>query len=252
MNDFSIGIIGGTGGIGKLFAGFFADWGYSVCVKGRTQGPPLSDLAGRCSVVIVAVPIAATIDVIKEVGPVMPKDSLLMDLTSLKEESVKAMLSSSKAEVIGCHPLFGPDASSVKGENIILCPARGRRWLAVFRDLFASRGAVVTITSPGEHDRMMALVQGLNHFNTILMELAVRDSNIEPSRLDGFSTPMFRAKQKTGGRLFGRNAELYAALLTKNRYLPELIARYERNLSLLKDFVARGDTSGLRDLLKRT
>jgi prephenate dehydrogenase len=250
MNDFSIGIIGGTGGIGKLFAGFFADWGYAVLVKGRKKGPPLREIAGQCQVVIVAVPIAATLEVINQMGPIMPKDALLMDFTSLKGEFVKAMLAATEAEVVGCHPLFGPDVSSSRGQNIILCPARGERWLGIFRDLFAGKGAVVTIADPDEHDRMMAVIQGLNHFNTIMMELAVRDSKIKPSRLEKFSTPMFRTKQKTGKRLFGESAGLYASILTGNPYLPELIAMYEKNLSLLKGLIQRGDTSGLSELLK--
>ncbi len=251
MNDFSIGIIGGTGGIGKLFADFFTDWGYDVLVTGRKKGPSLRELALQCNVVIVAVPIAATIDVIKQVGPTMPKDALLMDFTSLKEESVKVMLAASEAEVVGCHPLFGQDISSPRGQNIILCPARGERWLGIFRDLFVSQGAVVTMASPGEHDRMMAVIQGLNHFNTILMELAVQDCKIEQSRLESFSTPIFRTKQESGKKLFGQNAELYAAILTKNQYLPELIAIYEKNLLLLKGLISSSDTSGLADLLKK-
>ena len=220
-------------------------------VTGRKKGPPLRELAGQCKVVIVAVPIAATIEVIKQVGPNMPNDALLMDFTSLKEGSIKAMLAASEAEVVGCHPLFGPDVSSPRGQNIILCPARGERWLGILRDLFVDKGAVVTIAAPGEHDRMMAVIQGLNHFNTIMMELTVQDSKMEQSRLEKFSTPMFRTKQKTGKRLFGESAELYASILTENQYLPELIAIYEKNLSLLKGFILRSDTSGLAELLKR-
>jgi len=88
------------------------------------------------------------------------------------------MLAATRAEVVGCHPLFGPDVASMKDNNIILCPARGEGWLFFLRRLFSGCGARVTITSPGEHDRMMSLTQGLTHFNTILMELTIRDSDI--------------------------------------------------------------------------
>ena len=133
MNKFAIGIVGGTGGIGKWFATFFAGEGYPVHVTGRSTGMPLPELADRCRVVIVSVPIAATIDAIRRVGPHLPEESLLMDFTSLKEEPVREMLKATAAEVVGCHPLFGPDCPSLAGENVILCPGRGERWLSGWR-----------------------------------------------------------------------------------------------------------------------
>ena len=81
MNDFAIGIIGGTGGIGKWFADFFNGEGHRVLVSGRTKGPSISEITTSCRVVIVAVPIAATLDVIRKTGPLLPEDALLMDLT---------------------------------------------------------------------------------------------------------------------------------------------------------------------------
>ena len=140
---------------------------------------PLPKLAESCRVVIVAVPIAATLDVIRTVGPHLPEDALLMDLTSLKEEPVRVMVEATAAEVVGCHPLFGPDCPSLAGQNIVLCPGRGERWLNRMEGLFAKGGARVTVTTPAEHDRMMALVQGLTHLDTILMGLTLRDSGVE-------------------------------------------------------------------------
>jgi len=47
-----------------------------------------------------------------------------MDLTSLKTEPVKAMLKSSISEVIGLHPLFGPNIRFMSGKNVAVCPVR--------------------------------------------------------------------------------------------------------------------------------
>jgi prephenate dehydrogenase len=187
MNKFAIGIVGGTGGIGKWFAAFFAAEGYPVHVTGRSTGMPLPELAGACRIVIVAVPMASTIGVIREVGPLLPEETLLMDLTSLKAEPVRAMLADSRAEVIGCHPLFGPDAPSLAGQNIVLCPARGGRWLDFLQRTFVKNGARITVTAPAEHDRMMALIQGLTHLDTILMGLTLQDSPPSQRRSSGQS-----------------------------------------------------------------
>lgn len=251
MNDFEVGIIGGTGGIGRWFAAFFAGEGYPVHVVGRNTGMPVPEIAERCRVVIVAVPIAATLGVIRTVGPQLPEDALLMDLTSLKEEPVRAMVESTAAEVVGCHPLFGPDCPSLAGQNIVLCPARGERWLNRMEALFAESGARVTVTTPAEHDRMMAIVQGLTHLDTILMGLTLRESGMETAALDAFSTPVFRAKQAIVEKVFALRPEMYAAILAGNPAMPEILDRYEKNLARLKDLLLNRDAEGLTALLKK-
>ncbi|MBU2234263.1 MAG: prephenate dehydrogenase/arogenate dehydrogenase family protein [Proteobacteria bacterium] len=250
MNGFEIGIIGGTGGIGKWFAAFFRGEGYPVHVVGRREGMPIPELARRCRVVIVSVPIAATLDVIRLVGPHLPEDSLLMDFTSLKEEPVRAMLLATTAEVIGSHPLFGPDCPSLDGQNVVLCPGRGERWLVWLEGLLANGGARVTVTTPAEHDRMMSLVQGLTHLETILMGLTLRDSGVAPSALDAFSTPNFRTKRAIVEKVFGASPELYAGLLAGNPEVAAIFGRYERNLALVKELVLSGDAAGLAALMK--
>ena len=252
MKDFQIGIIGGTGGIGRWFASFFRREGYPVQVAGRSEGMTSPELAKNCRVVIVAVPIAATLDVIRRVGPHLPPDALLMDFTSLKEEPVREMLKATTAEVVGCHPLFGPDCPSLDGQNIVLCPGRGERWLRWMEELFKKGGARVTLSTPAEHDRMMAFVQGLTHLDTILLGLTLRDSGMKASALDAFSTPIFRTKQAIVEKVFDASPHLYAGLLAGNPAMEKILDRYEKNLSLLKELILNRDAEGLTTLLKKS
>jgi len=252
MDDFEIGMIGGTGGIGRWFIPFFEAAGHPVHMVGRKEGMTLPELAARCRVVIVSVPIAATLEVIRRVGPHLPPDSLLMDFTSLKEAPVREMLKSTAAEVVGCHPLFGPDCPSLAGQNIILCPARGDRWLERFKALFLEGGACVTVATPGEHDRMMAFVQGMTHLDTILAGLTLRGAGITDEALDAFSTPVFRTKRAIFEKVFGNRPELYAGLLSGNPNMQEILEVYERNLHALKALILSGDSEGLAALMKKT
>ncbi|MCE5265312.1 MAG: prephenate dehydrogenase/arogenate dehydrogenase family protein [Deltaproteobacteria bacterium] len=249
-SDFTIGIIGGTRGVGKWFADFFAREGHAVLVSGSSDGPSLPELAATCRIVIVAVPVASTIEVIRAVGPLLTEEALLMDLTSLKAEPVKAMLASSRAEVIGCHPLFGPDAASLEGQNIVLCPARGGRWLGFLQRIFVKNGARITVTAPAEHDRMMAWVQGLTHLDTLLTGLTLRDSGVEPSELAAFSTPVFRTREAIGRKVFGPRPGLYAAILAENPNMPALLELFEKNFLKVKEMILRRDTAGIAALLK--
>ena len=125
MEKFPIGIIGGTGGIGRWFAAFFEKEGHTVHVSGRDTGLRPAQMAEACPVVIVSVPIGVTEAVIREMGPHMKKDSLLMDLTSLKAGPVRAMLEASASEVIGLHPLFGPGVPVPGGAECRALPGQG-------------------------------------------------------------------------------------------------------------------------------
>lgn len=249
MKDSEIGIIGGTGGIGRWFAAFFQSEGYTVHVAGRKTETTVTQLADRCRVVIVAVPIAATENVIRRVGPLLGTGALLMDLTSFKAGPVRAMLDATAAEVLGCHPLFGPDVLSLKDQNVVLCPGRGDRGRDWFRELLRKNGAGVVETTPARHDRMMALVQGLNHLNTMALGLTLRETGVSPGELAPFSTPIFRIKTAIVEKVFGSNPRLYAELVASNPDVAGLLDLYERNVARLKTLIAGKDAEGLADLI---
>ncbi|MCU0583871.1 MAG: hypothetical protein MUE57_08545, partial [Syntrophales bacterium] len=67
MDKFPIGIIGGTGGMGRWFAAFFEKEGHPVRVSGKDTGPRPAEMAAACPVVIVSVPIGVTEEVVREV-----------------------------------------------------------------------------------------------------------------------------------------------------------------------------------------
>jgi len=246
---FPIGIIGGTGGMGKWFADFFRRNGYPVAAAGRTRGPDFESLAASCPVVIVSVPIAVTEDVIGKIGPCLPPESLLMDLTSLKERPVRAMLAASRCEVIGLHPLFGPGVTSLSGQNIAVCPARGHSWRPWLQDILEKNGARLMETTPSRHDELMAVIQALNHFLTAALGLAVTTANIDSEELWNFSTPVFRERLDHLQRPL-RNPDLYAQLIAGNPYGGKAIQSCMDHLAGLLATVATGDTAALAARLR--
>jgi prephenate dehydrogenase len=250
MDKFSVGIIGGTGGIGRWFADFFRQGGHGVHVTGRTSGMDLPDLAMTCQVIVVSVPIGVTSEVIRRVGPFLKEDSLLMDLTSLKTEPVRVMLSSSSSEVIGLHPLFGPGVNSLEGQNVVLCPGRGRRWQPRIRAWLEGKGARVVVTTPERHDEIMAVVQGLNHLNTIALGLVLHEAGIKEEDLEKFTTPIFRAKMEIMERVFAR-PQLYAEILTLNPHVGRICDLYEKKLAELCRSIKRGDAGRLRACMEK-
>lgn len=250
MEDIPIGIIGGTGGMGRIFAGLFRQEGYTVHVAGRTTGLDIPTMAETCQVVIVSVPIGITVEIIEQIGPHMHKDALLMDLTSLKAEPIKAMLLASPSEVIGLHPLFGPGADSIAGHTIVLCPARTAGWLDWVRDILKKQGATVIETTPERHDEVMALVQVLNHLNSITMGMIMKEWGADLAELEKFTTPILTTKLAIIKELFTNNPRLYAEIITLNPHIDKILALYKKTLSEVTSVIKRGDTESFTELME--
>jgi len=250
MEDIHIGIIGGTGGMGKIFAGLFRREGYTVHVAGRTEGLDIPTMAETCQVIIVSVPIGITSEIIEQIGPHMNKDALLMDLTSLKTEPVKTMLHSSSSEVIGLHPLFGPGVDSVAGYTIVLCPARTEGWLDWVRTILKKQGATVIETTPERHDELMALVQVLNHLNSITMGMVLKEWGADLAELEKFATPILTTKLAIIKELFTNNPRLYADIITLNPHIDKILALYKKTLSEVTSVIKRGNTETFTELME--
>ena len=93
----------------------FGDLGHHILVVDRNTTLHAAEAAAAADVTIISVPIDLTEQVIAEVGPHVPEHALLMDVTSLKEAPVAAMLASTRASVVGTHPMFGPQRAYAAG-----------------------------------------------------------------------------------------------------------------------------------------
>jgi prephenate dehydrogenase len=251
MKEVQVGIIGGTRGMGKWFADYLKSRGCRVHVAGRTSGMTMAEMAASCEVVVVSVPIGVTVSIIKQIGPMMPAECLLMDLTSLKASSVAAMVESSAAEVIGCHPLFGPQVESLENQHIVLCPVRSGKWLSWLTDILEKGGALLVETTPQKHDELMSVVQGLNHFNTIMMGLALSKISAPFAQLAPFTTPLFVDKVRMVEKIFADHPQLYAEIICHNKIMGGIMPIYEQILAEIKSFVLRGDAEGLTKALEQ-
>jgi prephenate dehydrogenase len=220
-------------------------------ISGRKTTLTNVALAGRSDLVIVSVPIRDTVRVIQEIAPVLSKDQVLCDFTSLKMEPVEAMLKS-KAQVIGLHPMFGPTVSSLSRQTIIVCPARAdSAALSSLLTIFKNEGAQCTITTPEAHDRMMAVVQGLTHFVTLTMADTIRRLGIDIKTTQAFTSPVYQMELSVVGRLLSQDPDLYADILQENQFVPEVLDACQDAVSNLTDIVTAGDPDRFREFFQR-
>ena len=240
------GIIGGTGKMGRLFARVFEQAGYDVLVSGRKTALTAADLAQQCNIVIVSVPIRETVRVIGEIAPLLKPGQLLCDFTSLKVRPVEAMLKS-EADVIGLHPMFGPTVKSIKNQTIIVCPARAKEArVAQLAGIFEAQGAVCTIATPEEHDRTVAVVQGLTHFVTLCVADTVRRLGVDLHKTEQFESPVYQIELSLVGRLLSQDPALYADILQQNPYVPEVLAACRSSAADLAAIVEAKDPEAFR------
>lgn len=133
------------------------------------------------SIVIFAVPLAAFETTLRRAAPLLKPNALCLDVTSVKMKPIRLMLENlpSSVEIIGTHPLFGPQSGrdGISGMRVAFCPVRTTRSEKIERFLIENLRLVVLRRSAEQHDREMAHVQALTHFVArALDELHVEES----------------------------------------------------------------------------
>jgi len=136
-----------------------------------------------CDIVILAVPVDAMADAIASLRPHLHAGTIVVDVGSVKIEPARQLLAGlpDHVEIIGTHPLFGPQSArnGIAGLKLALCSIRSgsaRRIAAFLRQVLKLD---IILTTPDAHDRDMAMVQGLTH---LVAKILVRMEPV-PSRL---------------------------------------------------------------------
>lgn len=194
-----IGIIG-YGRFGQLWAQALADHGHDVLVYDCRPVVVMHRnirVVSRVSVVDVPilfllVPISALERCCREIAPLLPPQTIVLDACSVKMYPVEVMQRELRGvqPIVATHPLFGPDSveqTGLSGHTITVCPIRVREHEhKMVRDLFQSLELMITETTPVDHDRVMARTQSLVHFIGRGLEgLGLQD--------EAFATPDYRS-----------------------------------------------------------
>ena len=247
MKKITVGIIGGTGRMGRFFKKFFEKNNCKVLISSRRTMLKLTDCAKQSDVVLVSVPIDETVGIIKKVASHIKKNSLLIDTTSIKKEPVDAMLRYSKSEVIGMHPVFGPNVSSLKNQTIVLCPARSKKWLKWLKNVFEKNKARIKITSAEKHDEMMSVIQGLNHFSTLSVAHAMKTLGISVKESLEYTSPIYKLRMAMVGRILNQDPSLYANIEIMNQKNRKALSAYEKSSKKLQKII---ETKNKKEFIK--
>lgn len=260
-----VAVIGGSGEFGRIFAELFKEEGHDVIITGRdaAKGEKVAKELGvrftndnvkaaeESDVVIISVYIENTVEVIRQVAPHVRSGCLLMDLTSVKVEPCRAMKKFAKrnVEIIGTHPMFGPRITSIEGLTFIVIPIRTKKWDKFLLDFLKNRKAKVFITTPGEHDRIMGVVQGLTHFAYIAAASTLRELNVDVRYSKNFASPIYELMLDLIARIVGQSPQLYASIQMHNPVVKKVHRTFIRQAQMLRDIVAKKDTAAFAKIM---
>jgi prephenate dehydrogenase len=174
--------------------------------------------AASCDIVMLAVPVQKMRPVLTDIAPLLRPTALVIDVASVKIKPVAAMceLLPANVSIVGTHPLFGPQSgkNGVIGLNIAVCEVRGGRSPDVVDFCSGKLGLRVTETTPENHDREAAYVQGLTHMITRI----VTALDLPPMHL---TTRTYELMQQMVEMLRYDSDELFRAIERENPYAEE-------------------------------
>jgi prephenate dehydrogenase len=237
----------GYGRFGRAIASLAAESGMSVHafdpgaeVPADVASPSIPALASSAEILVVAVPVERTGEVLERLAGSAGKQHLVMDVGSVKTAPVAAMAKVLGAAVpwVGTHPLFGP-TSLVLGEGpftVVLCPnplhpAAASRATAFFEAL----GCRVVEMDAESHDRSMASTHALAYF----VAKGMLDAGVDPEAKA--APPSFQAIARTIQSVRADATHLFTAVHTENpfaaearRRLIDALVAVDRSLTALK------------------
>jgi len=144
---------------------------------------PIEEAASK-EIVILATSISSFEEILKKVRAHIKKGALVADVCSVKEYPVGLMrkILPADIEILGTHPLFGPDSFKFKeNRKIVLCPVRIKNGkLEGIKNYLEKKGYKTIITTAEEHDAAIARTQALVHFiGRILERMDLKEKEID-------------------------------------------------------------------------
>ncbi|GAA6203546.1 bifunctional chorismate mutase/prephenate dehydrogenase [Thalassotalea sp. SU-HH00458] len=233
-------VVGGKGQLGKVFVDLFYRSNYRVVTLEQEDWVNSEQILTDSSVVIVAVPIRLTTEIIQQLNH-LPSDCILADVTSVKEQPLAEMLKIHSGPVIGLHPMFGPDVSGLIKQTIIACQGRAPERYQWLLDQFQVWGAKIYQVDAKAHDQAMAMVQVMRHFSTIAYGYHLMTEGADISQLVEMSSPIYRLELVMVGRLFAQDPILYTDIIFSNRENIAMMKRFAHRFLELLAGIEQGD-----------
>ncbi len=222
---------------------------------------PAEAVAGA-DLVIVCVPVGASEDVAKAIGPALKPGAIVSDVGSVKMSVIRQMEPHLPANVhfVPAHPIAGtehsgPDAGFAelfRNRWCILTPPESTNQNAVERlvEFWTKIGADVEVMSAKHHDLVLAITSHIPHLiaYNIVGTAADMEDNVRQEVIK-FSASGFRDFT----RIAASDPTMWRDIFLNNKdAVLEMLGRFTEDLTSLQRAIRRGDGDTLFDLFTRT
>ena len=252
-------IIGGAGKMGGWIADFLLSQEYEIEIADPSSAESAysrvddwRDSQLDHDVIVVAAPIQATAEVLRELAERKPA-GLILDVGSLKTPLKTSLqqLADAGCKVTSIHPMFGPDTQLLSGRHVIFVDVGVPEATEEARALFSSTMAERVDMSLEEHDRLIGYVLGLSHALNLAFFTALSGSGELVPHLKQLSSTTFDAQLDVASRVAGDNPHLYYEIQALNEFGKEPLDALVNAAEHVRDLIDNRDEKGFVELMER-
>lgn len=219
----------------------------------------LDDL-GNADLVIVSIPVDATVKLLPTILDKIPDTGLVVDAGSTKEDICKVVENHPKRRnFLAMHPIAGTEHSGptaaieglFKGKTNIVCEVEKTTFKLQEKalQLFTDIGMRIRYMNPKEHDRHIAYVSHLSHISAFMLGKTVIDK--EKNERDIFD--MAGSGFASTVRLAKSSPEMWTPIFKQNKTnVIETLEEYINNLTHFKELMKDDDFEAIFDEMKNT
>jgi prephenate dehydrogenase len=239
----SVGVIG-FGNFGQFIVKFLTPY-VEISVYDRTDysneakrlGVIWSNLHDvvKKDIVILGVPVQFLEPLLVEIKDIINPEALVMDVSSVKVKPLQLLEKylPETTDIIGTHPLFGPQSgkNGIAGLNLVLCPVRNTK-ISNIAHFFSKKLKLNILERTAEvHDRQMAYVQALTHFiGRTINEMDIPD--VEQK------TPAYQYLLDIKRNLGKDSMDLFLTIELENPFAKEVREQFLEKLNDLNNMLA--------------
>ncbi len=269
----SFTIIGGSGGMGKVFGRFFKKHGFEVTLFARNEDKlkkaalelsvnyelSLEKSVKNADIVMISIPISSTPDMIRKISPLLKENVIVFDITSLKYAVFKALTEIKNSFPVNCislHPMFGPGIKSMKNYFMMVLKVGGTdqydELINELLNLFKLDGLIITETLPEIHDKRIALTLGVPHMLNILFLNLLRSTNEPLNELTKYTGTTFLLQKVFAESIIQREMEMFGEIQMENKEFLKILDLFEKLLHKYKKIIEEKDVIGFSEIFSQS
>lgn len=259
MQNLKYGVIGGKQGFGSWLVEFFNKESFNVSYSSRNKSDNFEnidyysdncELVRNSDVIFLSVPINSMIEVLNEIYDEL-ENKILVEVCSVKTFLIEEFERLNKEKNIkfefhSVHPMFAQTIKNPKGQGFVFTYSNTKKseFIKEFRELLESKDAILQDMYYKEHDKTMALIQSLNHFNLFVGAKTLKKSGFDFEKHMPLCSPTYRIFTMLFTRFVLQNPKLYAEIQLYNTYSLDVISLFKKEMGVLYEKIQNRDEEG--------